>query len=229
MKTKLVIAFLSILFTGNHVYGQEKMSQSIVSTIQKEMKNIPFIAYSFCIPELVSVLEQDSLFLYKLNENISDHLNYVKQHKDVYYTNIMQIHFFKDSLINYNSQYDKQEIYKLIDLLNGTYIYQLKESDMHLFFESYTSESGIGALKIEVLISTQNLDFVFNYIESNENAKQRFIKWINEEIEVWTPSFGTMNTEWDDRIIYFLKNRLKQVKGELPKLALEKMNSWFDL
>ena len=86
----------------------------------------------------------------------------------------------------------------------------------------------IGAIKIETLLFTQDLSSVFDYIQGNEAAKNRFLRWIDEEIEVWCPTFGRNDTEWDTRIILCLYSRLRSVVSyPLAQQAADKMKQLF--
>jgi hypothetical protein len=224
MKKKILL--LGCFLFSIHVYGEE-INDGIIKSIQKDMFNVSVAAYAFCIPEFVSVLESDSTLLPKFCENMSGQLGYLKHSKDVYYAELLKIQFFKDSLISYYSANKVEVVYQLIDLLEKVPTYTLQQDHLYLFFKSFTDESGVGAEKIETLLATQNLQIVFEYIEKNGNAKKRLLRWIDEEIEVWCPSFGDTNKDWNDRIIIHLYDRLRGVNSPLAQQAVNKMKSWF--
>jgi len=183
------------------------------------------------MPEFLFVIEQDSLLFAKFCDNLLGRMAYLEPSKDVYLTELLKIQFLKDSLHVYSNDKDEEiVIKKLMDFLGRIPEYKLQKNDCYLFFESFTEESGVGAIKIETLLITQDLDLVFDYIENNEQAKKRFLYWIEDEIEVWTPSFATgINNNWDNRIVNYLYNRLYGHNHILSQQAANKMKSWFEL
>ena len=231
---KAVILVASAFLLNSCTWAQTpKLNESIIQSIQNNIPNISIGSYAFCIPEFLFAMK-DSLFLTKFIEYKSGRMTFLESYKDVYLSELMEIQFLKDSLNVYYSKHEdnKQEIKRILDFFEKMPEYNLQKNDCFLFFESYTSESGVGAMKIETLLITQNLSLVFDYIKNNKRAKERFLEWIEEEIEVWCPSFATGdpgNTELRKRIVNFLYNRLHNQNDIMAQQAANKMKSWFGL
>lgn len=232
MKREIILVACAFLLNHFTWAQSQKMNKSIVQSIQQNMPNLPIASYSFCLPEFLFVLQQDTILLTKLCDNESKRLAYLKSNdKDVFLSELLQIKFLKYSLNIYHSKYNDKNssVKELLDLIEIMPGYELQKNDYHLFFESFTSESGVVAEKIETLLITQKLQPIFEYINSNEMAKTRFLRWIDEDIEVWCPSLDTGNSEWNDRIVHFLYNRLCKHDDILAQQAAKKMKSWFGL
>jgi hypothetical protein len=229
MKKTLIL--LGCFLTMTHAWAGENMAnESIVSTIQKNRKNITIGAYAFCVPELTLVLQRDTSMIADFCKNMSERLNYLKHDyvEDVYLSELLKIHLLQDSLSSYYSVHKEVVIKKFLDSLQKVPVPKVQKNKYYLFFKSFTDESGVGAMKIETLLLTQDLQPVFGYIQSNEVAKNRFLRWINEEIEVWCPAFDTDNTEWDNRIAQCLYDCLRRVNHPLAQQAVAKMKQWFE-
>ena len=233
IKNVILLKMFSLFFCLNlYAVEKQKLDESIIKYFQQGRDGLfitPYPAFAFCIPETSFVLQNDSIFS-SFWEYKSRHLAYIKnESNDFYLTNLLQLKFFKDSLMAYCAVNEDAIIRRFIDTLNLVPEYKLQEQDMCLFFTSFTSESGIGAIKIETLLITQNLNMVFDYIENNEDAKKRFLRWINEEIKVWCPSVGSDNQVLNDRITKYLYERLSENNSPLAQQAVEKMKEWFEL
>lgn len=227
---KRVIIILGCIFALNSACAEDKLDNSIIQTIQKNMLNISIASYSFCVHEFAFVLKQDSSILTIFYEAELKRLAYLKSSKDIYLSELLQIQFLKDSLISYYLENKEDYVIKnLIDFFEEIPEYEIQKDDYHLFFESFTDESGVGAEKIETLLATQDLYTLFEYIRNNEKAKKRFLEWIDEEIEVWCPAFDTNNAKWDDKIVRCLYNRLCEINDTLARQAADKLKIWFGL
>ena len=231
MKTKIILLayLLCVLQFKVCATGKQNLDESIIRYFQKSdgLSTTTFPAFAFCIPEVSFILQEDSIFL-EFWAKKSEHINYLKNNSnDFYLTKLLQVKFLKDSLSVYYANNEDSVISQFIDILNTVPEYELQQQDMPLFFKSFTDESGVGAEKIETLLITQDLNIIFDYIENNEQARKRFLEWIDEEIEVWCPAVGSNNEELNDRLAWFLYNRLKQEENILAQQAALKMKEWF--
>jgi hypothetical protein len=228
MKRKIIL--LGCLLTLCHAWvGGKTLNKGITQTIQKNIQNISIGAYSFCVPELASVLQYDTSVVTALCKKTSKRFDYLKSDysEDIYLSELLLVQLLRDSLSFYYSIHKETVVKTLLDSLEKVPISKVQKNKYYLFFKSFTDESGVGALKIETLLLTQDLNMLFEYIENNEQAKERFVRWISEEIEVWCPSIGTDNTIWDNRIVQCLYNRLCSVNRPLAQQAVTKMKQWF--
>jgi hypothetical protein len=232
MNTKKIILLSCLCLTYySSLTGKirdKTLDDGIISFIKKDITSISIGAYTFCIKELSYVLQEDTALIPVFCQNISNRLSYIKKDKDIYLTELMKIHFFEDSLKSHYFKNKEPHLIKIIDYLEKTPRNTLQKKDIHLFFESLTSESGVGADKIETLFMTQDLQAVFNFIQNDKNAKERFFRWIDEDIEVFCPAFGSGQKKWDDRIVEYLYYRLHQVNNPLTHPAIDKLKSWFE-
>ena len=231
MQTK--IALLGCIICSFHFNAcateMEKLDENIIEYFQRteNLVRTPFPALAFGMPELIFVLQNDSIFS-KWEEWKTGRLAWLKDNaQDVYLATLLQIEFFKKSLTTHHSINENDAIKRLINALNVVPTHKLQEQDMYLFFKSFTDESGVGALKIETLLIIQNLDMVFNYIENNEYAKERFLKWVDEEIEVWCPILGSDNQVLSGRVAKHMYNRLNENNSALAQQAAKRMKEWF--
>jgi hypothetical protein len=232
MKTKTILLGTFLCLFHYHLCATEKQKtdENIINYFQKSdgLLATRIAGLAFCVPEVAFVLQNDSTFS-KFWAWKSDYLNYLKNDsKDVYLTQLLQIKFLENSLTKYYATNEDVAIKRFIDTLNSIPEYHLQKEDLYLFFKSFTDESGVGATKIETLLVTQNLDVVFNYIENNDDAKERFLEWINEDIEVWCPSVGSDNRTLNMRIVKYLYERLTNHNSPLAQQAAKKMKSWFE-
>ena len=228
MKRTLILLWYT--FTMPHTWAGEKMANaSIISTIQKERSGISIGAYAFCVQELTLVLQRDTSIIEEFSKKMSGRLNYIRYNEteDIYLTELLKIQLLKNSLSSYYLIHKKVFIKKFLDSLQKVPTPKLQKNKYYLFFKSFTDESSTGAIKIEVLLLTQDLPSVFEYIQSNEAAKNRFLRWIDEEIKVWCPTFGSDNREWNTRVILCLYSRLRSANYPLAQQAADKMKEWF--
>ena len=228
-KMKRVLILLWCIFTMFPTWaGEEVANESIISTIQKDWKNISIGAYSFCVPELTLALQRDTFIIAEFCKDMSIRLDYLKRdYSDIYLAELLQIQLLQDSLSSYYSIHKEVVVKRLLDSLQKVPAPKLQKNKYHLFFESFTDESGVDAIKIETLLFTQDLSSVFDYIQGNEAAKNRFLRWIDEEIKVWCPTFGSDNREWNTRVILCLYSRLRSANYPLAQQAADKMKEWF--
>jgi hypothetical protein len=229
---KKISILLGCFLILSHASAGEKVAnanKSIILTIQKNRQNIAIGAYAFCVPELISTLQRDTATTAEFYKSISTRLSYLKAGytEDVYLSELLQVQLLQDSLSSFYSNHKEGTVKRLLDSLKKVSVPKVQKNKYYLFFKSFTDESGVGALKIETLLLTQDLQSVFAYIQGDEMAKDRFLRWVNEEVEVWCPSFSTGNTKWDNRIVQCLYDRLREVNHPLAQQAITKMKQWF--
>ncbi|MDR3185410.1 MAG: hypothetical protein LBU04_01155 [Christensenellaceae bacterium] len=158
MKKTLIL--LGCLLTLNHAWISGKtLDKSITQTILKDMQNISIGAYSFCVPEFTFVLQHDTSMITVFCEETSKRLGYLKSDysEDVYLSELLLVQLLRDSLSSYYSTHKEPVVKRLLDSLQKVPVPKLQKSSYYLFFKSFTDESGVGAIKIETLLLTQNL------------------------------------------------------------------------
>jgi hypothetical protein len=225
-KTSILLGYI---LTITPTWAGEKMAnESIISTIQTNIRNTSIAAYAFCVPEFTLVLQRDTSVIAEFCRNMSGSLDYFKgETEDIYLTELLKIQLLKDSLSSYYSDHNEVFVKRLLDSLQKVPTPKLEKNKYYLFFKSFTDESGVDAIKIETLLFTQDLSSVFDYIQSNEAAKNSFLRWIDEDMKIWCPSFSSDNAELDTRIVQCLYDRLQSVSYPLAQQAAAKMKQWF--
>jgi hypothetical protein len=231
MKTKMILLgyFLCLFHFNIYATEKQKLDESIIKDFQelRGMFITPIPALAFCVPEVSFALQKDSIFV-KYWADESKRIASIKNGtKDYYLMTLLQLQFLKDSLTTYYTINKDTIIKQFIDTLDLIPEYKLKKQDMYLFFKSFSDASGVGAQKIETILITQDLNMVFGYIQNDKQAKERFLEWIDEDIEVWCPAVGSSNRILNNRIKKYLYERLSENSSPLAQQAVKKMKDWF--